>query len=114
MYVYVIGRFPVVFGINTCSASSEVLGESKIGVAECYFPSKTSLRELFIQNSTGNQHTVAAKKKFTHRFRATETIQQRNGNNTEMKRKHNAKPETQNCTKTEQKIANKTETTKRK
>ena len=54
-YVYVIGRFPVVFGIN--STSSEVFEGSKIarGVAECYFPSKTALRELFIPNTTGNR-----------------------------------------------------------
>ena len=53
--VYVIGRFPVVFGIN--SASSAVFEGSKIarGVAECYFPSKTALRELFIPNTTGNR-----------------------------------------------------------
>ena len=53
IYVYVIGRFPVVFGIN--SASSAVFEGSKIarGVAECYFPSKTALRELFIPNNHG-------------------------------------------------------------
>ena len=65
-------------------------------------------------NPPTHHGTVAVKKKFTHRFRATETIQQLNGNNTETKRKHGAKPETQNCTKTELKIANKTETAKRK
>ena len=39
LLVYVIGRFPVVFGIN--STSSAVLEGSKIarGIAECYFPS---------------------------------------------------------------------------
>ena len=42
IYVYVIGRFPVVFGIN--SASSAVFEGSKIArsVAECYFPFKTA------------------------------------------------------------------------
>ena len=58
VYVYVIDRFPVVFGIN--SASSAVFEGSKIarGVAECYFPSKTALHigtDLLFINLSSSQ-----------------------------------------------------------